>query len=95
MCTCTGCGIEQGIILFAENYPKLYLGILSRKLLDPPMIPVADPGFPVGGRRPVGGAPTFNVYAFQWKHAKMKELDPVGGCAPAVPPGSTNEFSFQ
>ena len=27
--------------------------------------PVADPGFPVGGRRPIGGAPTSDAYTFR------------------------------
>ena len=31
---------------------------------------VADPGFPVGGRRPIGGAPTSNAYTFWQKHMR-------------------------
>ena len=55
---------------------------------------MADPGFlVVGGSRAVGGAPTSDVGAFQQKHAKMKELDPVegeGGGAGGAPTGSAN-----
>ena len=32
---------------------------------------VADPGFPVGGRRPVGGVPTSNMYTF-WQKCMRK-----------------------
>ena len=56
---------------------------------------VADPGFPIGG----GGAPshwgalTSDMGTFQQKtYAKTKELDPVGGRAPAAAPGSANDL---
>ena len=47
--------------------------------------PVADPGFPVGGRRLLGGTPTSDANAFQ----KRKNWVPLwgGGRAPAAPPG--------
>ena len=55
---------------------------------------VADPGFPLGGRRAVGGGcADLRRGCFSAKtYAKTKELDPVGGrgCAPAAPPGSAN-----
>ena len=49
---------------------------------------VADPGFPVGGRRPVGGANLRCIHFSVKMYAKMKEIDPVGGGggAPATPP---------
>ena len=51
------------------------------------ILPVADPGFPVGGGGGGGGggaptrwgAPTSDAYTFLLKHVKMKEIDPVGG----------------
>ena len=45
---------------------------------------VVDPGFPVGGREP----PTWALLAKMC--AKMKELGPIGGCAPGTPPRSAN-----
>ena len=54
---------------------------------------MADPGFPVGG----GGAPTRwgganlqHIHFSVKTYAKTKEIDPVGGGAPAAPPGSAN-----
>ena len=49
-----------------------------------------DPGFPIWGVPTCWGAPTSDMYTFWQKHVKMKEIDPVGGCMLAVPPGSTN-----
>ena len=50
---------------------------------------VADPGFPVGGRRPVGGGTNLQRVHFLAKtYAKTKEMDPVGGggaCAGSAP----------
>ena len=48
---------------------------------------VADPGFPIGGCRPVGGAANLRrVHCSVKTYAKTKEIDPVGGHMPAVPP---------
>ena len=50
-------------------------------------IPVADPGFPVGGRRPHrGGTNSRGGYVLKNLYVKMKESGPVGGHAPAAPP---------
>ena len=59
---------------------------------------VADPGFPVGaGYRAVGGGANLQGGHFLAKtHAKMKELDYVGGGVGrhvlAAPPGSANDY---
>ena len=48
---------------------------------------VADPGFPVGGRRPVGGGANLQRVHFSAKtYVKMKEIDPVWGARTAEPP---------
>ena len=53
---------------------------------------MADPGFPVGGRRAIGGGtPTPNVGTFWQKHMqKQKNWILLGGGTPVVPPGSAN-----
>ena len=60
---------------------------------------MVDPGFPVGGgANPLGGTNLQHVHFSAKTHAKMKEIDPVGGGgggggggAPAAPPPeSTN-----
>ena len=58
--------------------------------------PVVDPGFPIGGVLTHWGALTSNTYAFRQKHAKTKELDPVGGGMPGapLPPGSANALIY-
>ena len=48
-------------------------------------IAVADPGFPIGGHQPIGGAPTSNAYTF-WQ--KQKKLILLGGHMPVAPPWS-------
>ena len=49
-----------------------------------------DPGFSVGGHGPILGSFGLQRGHFSVKmYAKMKELGPVGGCAPARPPRST------
>ena len=52
--------------------------------------------FPLGGRRPVGGAPTSDVYTFPLKHMrKGKKLILLGGGgtrAGGAPPGSANDI---
>ena len=49
--------------------------------------PVADPRFPVGGgAEPLGGANLRRGQFSAKMYAKMKELDPVWGGAPAAPP---------
>ena len=54
---------------------------------------VADPGFSVGGRRPVGGANRRHVCFSAKTNAETKELDPVGGArAGGAPPGSANAY---
>ena len=50
----------------------------------------ADPGFPVGGHRPLGGTDLRCGHFLAEMYAKTKELGPVGG-APAAPPGSVSE----
>ena len=53
-------------------------------------MPVADPGFPVGGRPPRRGAPTPEAATFQKiSMSKRKNLDPWGR-VPVAPPGSAN-----
>ena len=62
------------------------------------MSPVADPGFPVGGRGPVRESMDLRHRCFLAKmYAKMKELGPVGGrdVCPARPPRSTNGHNRQ
>ena len=46
---------------------------------------VADPGFPVGG-----GANSRGNYVSKKLYVKRKESGPLGGHAPAAPPGSAN-----
>ena len=47
--------------------------------------------FPLGGRRPVGGANLRCLHFSAKTYAKMKEIDPVGGGgAPVAPPRSAN-----
>ena len=51
--------------------------------------------FPLGGggRRPIGGVPTFDTYTFRRKHMqkwKILILLGGGGHVPAAPPGSAN-----
>ena len=54
-------------------------------------VPVADPGFPVGGRGPITGGVDLRRGCFSPKMcAKMKELGPVGGHVPGTPPRSAN-----
>ena len=43
--------------------------------------------FPLGG----GGADLRHGCFLAKTYAKTKELDPVGGCVPAAPPGSAND----
>ena len=44
-----------------------------------------------GGTDPLGGINLQHVHFLTKTYAKMKEIDPVGGHVPAVPPpGSTN-----
>ena len=40
---------------------------------------MAEPGFPVGGRRAIGGANLRHRHFSVKKYAKTKELDPIGG----------------
>ena len=52
---------------------------------------VVDPGFPVGGALTHwGGTNLRHVHFLAKTYVKMKEIDPVGGRAPAAPPGSAN-----
>ena len=67
--------------LFTDSRESLREGVVP--------ITVADPGFPVGGRRPHGGAPTPEAATFRKIcMSKRKNLDPWGGGAP---PGSATE----
>ena len=51
---------------------------------------MTDPGFPVGGTTLVGGgANSRDSYLSKILYIKTKECGPLGGHAPAVPPGST------
>ena len=48
---------------------------------------MADPGFPVGGRAPVRGGMDLRRGHFLVKmYAKMKELGPMEGRVPGMPP---------
>ena len=52
-------------------------------------MPVADPGFPVGGGAdPLGGANLRRIHFSAKTYAKTKEIDPVGGGGggPVAPP---------
>ena len=55
---------------------------------------MSDPGFPVGGGGAdlVGGANSRGGYVLKNLYVKMKVSGPLGGCTPAAPPGSTNEW---
>ena len=55
---------------------------------------VADPGFPVGGRRPYrGGANSRGGYVSKNLYVKTKESGPVGGVrAGGAPPGSATDY---
>ena len=59
---------------------------------EPPTSAVVDPGFPVGGGGAdlLGGTNLRCVHFSTKTYAKTKEIDPVGGSAPAAPPGSAN-----
>ena len=49
--------------------------------------PVADPGFPVGGCGPIRRGMDLRHGCFLAKmYVKMKELGPIGGHAPSMPP---------
>ena len=50
------------------------------------LIAVADPGFPEGGRRPLGGAKVRRAGAAENYYVKVKESGCLAGCAPAAPP---------
>ena len=52
------------------------------------IVPVADPGFPIGGgANPWGGANLQCIHFLVKTYAKTKEIDPVGGaCAGSSPP---------
>ena len=47
---------------------------------------MADPGFPVGGRAPIGGMDLQRGCFLVKMYAKMKELGPIGGRVPSTPP---------
>ena len=62
---------------------KIFLSNINNKA-------VVDPGFPVGGVDPLGGM-DLQCWCFLVKiYAKMKELGPIGGCAPGMPLRSAN-----
>ena len=48
-------------------------------------IVVADPGFPVGGRRLEGDANSQGGYISKILYVEMKESGPIGGRVPACP----------
>ena len=53
----------------------------------------ADPGFPVeGAPSRWGGANLQHGHFLAKMYAKTKELDPIGGGAPAAPPRSANDL---
>ena len=79
---------------------KVPLVLFKRMLKDPQKVymlylPVADPGFPVGGAPSRWGGADLRCGCFLAKtYAKTKELDPVGGVhAGGSPPGSANAYS--
>ena len=62
------------------------------------LTPVADPGFPVGGRGPVRGGMDLRCGCFLAKmYVKTKEFGPIGGVctqhAPLDPPMDTISFT--
>ena len=49
--------------------------------------PVVDPGFPIGWHAPIRGVVDLQRGHFLVKiYAKTKELGPIGGCVPGMPP---------
>ena len=57
---------------------------------------VADPGFPVGGRRPRrGGANSWGGYISKNLYVKTKESGPMGGARQRRPPESATAYDFK
>ena len=82
----------------SSHLPPLYLTIIfpnfptfKTYLCD---LPVADPGFPVGGRGPRrGGVDSRGGYISKIFYVKMKEFGPLGGaCAGHAPSRSANVY---
>ena len=46
-----------------------------------------------GGADPLGGPNLRRIHFLAKTYVKMKEIDPVGGRAPAAPPGSANAIN--
>ena len=59
------------------------------------MYAVADPGFPVGGVGPLGGMDLRHGCFLAKMYAKMKELGPIRGRVPGMPPSSANGMHFK
>ena len=58
---------------------------------------MGDPGFPIGGAEPLGGANLQRGHFSAKMYAKTKELDPVGGGGGTCrrhPPRSANDYLF-
>ena len=92
----SGCVHPRAVIFLSQSgndysmpYGKMELVIINGFVN---IIPVADPGFPVGG----GGALTSNVGAFWQKHMRKQKnwILLGGGRSPAAPPGSANESNL-
>ena len=48
-------------------------------------VAVAGPGFPVGGRRPLGGADSQGGYVSKILYVETKESGPLGACVGHAP----------
>ena len=71
--------------------------VSSTEVLMVEQVPVADPGFPVGGgggggHRPVGWVLTSDVDAFRENTCEDERIGSHWGCAPAAPRGSANGY---
>ena len=69
--------------------------VTNKATATEPPFAVADPGFPVGGCQPHGGANSWGGYISKNLYVKTKELGPLGGRAPAAPPGSANVLGWK
>ena len=67
--------------------------VVINKWITQDTSPVADPGFPIGGRRPRRGGANSRAATFRKNlYVKMKESGPVGGRALVAPPGSATDL---
>ena len=67
------------------NYGSLY-GSLNSQLCNLSPNPVADAGFPVGGRGPRRGVDSWGGYVSKILYVKTKESGPLGPVDPPMQP---------